>query len=64
MLPDLQKPKIRESLEINKLETKEEYEIFIKVLNRDRANLVNTNSWKPLFCKIKMVRQTITWYVM
>ena len=43
MLPDLQKPKIRESLEKNKLETKEEYEIFIKVLNRDRANLVNTN---------------------
>ena len=36
-LPDLQKRKIRESLEINKLETKEEYEKFIKVLNRDQG---------------------------
>ena len=48
--------KIREWLEINNLETKSEYEKSIKVLNRDRGNIVNTNSWKPLFRKINMVR--------
>ena len=48
--------KIRESLEINNLETKAEYDKSIKVLNRDRGNIVNTNSWKPLFRKINMVR--------
>ena len=40
--------KIRESLEINNLETKEEYDKSIKVLNKDWSIIVNTNSWKPL----------------
>ena len=52
----IHKRKIRESLEINNLETKAEYDKSIKVLNRDRGNIVNTNSWKPLFRKINMVR--------
>ena len=47
---------IRELLEINNLETKAEYGKSIKVVNRDRGNKVNTNSWKPLFRKIKTVR--------
>ena len=46
----------REAQEINNLETKAEYDKSIKVVNRDRGNRVNTNSWKPLFRKIKMVR--------
>ena len=52
----LHERKIRESLEINNLETKAECDKSIKVLNRDRGNIVNTNSWKPLFRKINMVR--------
>ena len=55
-LSNIHERKIRESLEINNLETKAEYDISIKVLNRDRGNIVNTNSWKPLFRKINMVR--------
>ena len=47
--------KIRESLEINNLEAKAEYEKSMKVLNRDQGNIVNTNSWKHLFRKINMV---------
>ena len=35
-LPNIHKRKIRESLEINNLETKPEYNKSIKVLNRDR----------------------------
>ena len=54
-LSKIHKRKIRESLEMNNLETKPEYNKSIKVLNRDRGNIVNTNSWKPLFCKINMV---------
>ena len=54
-LPDISKCKIRESLEINNLETKVEYDKSIKVLNRDWGYVVNTNSWKPLFHKINMV---------
>ena len=46
---------IRESLGINNLETKAEYDKSIEVLNRDWGNIVKTNSWKPLFCKIDMV---------
>ena len=46
---------MREWLEINNLETKAEHDKSIKVLERDKGNLVNTNSWKPLFCKINMV---------
>ena len=55
-LYNIHERKIRESLEINNLETKAEYDKSIKVLNRDRGNIVNTNSWKPLFRKINMVR--------
>ena len=54
-LSNIHKRKIRESLQINNLETKTEYDRSIKVLNRDQGNIVNTNSWKPLFCKINMV---------
>ena len=46
----------QESLQVNNLETKAEYDKTIKNLNRDRGNIVNTNSWKPLFRKINMVR--------
>ena len=50
--PNYHERKIRESLEINYAETK--YEIYKQnpILNRDRGNLVDTNSWKPLFRKI------------
>ena len=51
-LPNIHECKIRESLEINNFETKAEYNKSIKVLNRDRGSIVNTNSWKPLFPKI------------
>ena len=44
-LPNIHKRKIRESLEINNLETKAEYNKSIKVLNRDQGNIVNTNLW-------------------
>ena len=54
-LSNIHERKIRESLEINNLGTKAEYDKSIKVLNRDRGNIVNTNSCKPLFCKISMV---------
>ena len=47
--------KIRKSLEINNLETNAEDSKSMKVLNRDRDNIVNTNSWKLLFGKINMV---------
>ena len=46
-LSNIHERKIRDSLEINNLETKVEYGKSIKVLNRDRSNIVNTNSWKP-----------------
>ena len=55
-LSNIHERKIRESLEINNLEKKEEYDKFVKVLNRDRCNIVNTNSWKLMFRKINMVR--------
>ena len=40
----IQERKIRESLEINNLKTKAEYDKSIKVLHRDRGNIVITNS--------------------
>ena len=52
-LSNIQKRKIRESLELNNLEAKAEYNKSIKVLHRDK---VNTNLWKPLFRRINMVR--------
>ena len=55
-LHNIHKRKIRELIEINNLETKAEYDKPIKVLNRDRGNLVNTNLQKHLFSKINMVR--------
>ena len=55
-LSNIHERKIRESLEINNLETKAEYDKSIKVLNRDGGNIVNMNSWKPLFRRINMVR--------
>ena len=55
-LSNIHERKIMESLEINNLETKAEYDKSIKVLNRDRGNIVNTNSWNPLFRRINMVR--------
>ena len=54
-LSNIHKRKIRESFQINNLETKAECNKFIKVLNRERGNIVNMNSWKPLFPKINMV---------
>ena len=54
-LANIKERKIRESLEINKLETKAKYRKSIKVLNRDRGNIVIRSSWKPLFSKINMV---------
>ena len=55
-LSNILERKIRESLEINNVETKAECDKLIKVLNRDWVNTVNMNSWKPLFGKINMVR--------
>ena len=55
-LSNIHEHKIRKSLEIDNLETKVEYDKSIKVLNRDRGNIVHTNSWKPSFRKINMVR--------
>ena len=43
-LSNIHERKIRKSLEINNLETKAEYNKSIKVLNRDRSNIINTNS--------------------
>ena len=54
-LSNMHERKIRESLQINNLETKAEYDKSIKVLNSDQINIVNTNSWKPWFRKINMV---------
>ena len=48
--------KLRESLEMNNLERKAEYEKSIKVLKRNQGNIGNMNSWKSLFRKINMVR--------
>ena len=55
-LPNIHECQIREPLEINNLETNAEYNKSTKVSNTDRDNIVNTNSWKPLFRKINTVR--------
>ena len=55
-LPNIHGRKIKGSLEINNLKTKTEHDKSIKVLNRDRGNIVTKNSWKSLFRKINMVR--------
>ena len=41
----------------NNLETKGEYDKTMRLLNRDRGNIVSTNSWSPCFFRL-------TWYVM
>ena len=55
-LSNIHEGKIRESLEINNIETKAEYNKSIKLLNRDQGNIVNKNLWKSLFCNINTVR--------
>ena len=42
-------------LEINKLELKAKFNDTFIVLNRDRENIVNTSSWKPLFRKTNLM---------
>ena len=54
-LSNIHEGNIRELLEINNLETKAAYDKSIKVLNRDGGNIVNTNSWKPLFRKVNTI---------
>ena len=48
---NIQERKIKESLEISNLETRAEYNKTEKMLKRDQGNIVNMNSWKPLFRK-------------
>ena len=48
---NIQERKIKESLEISNLETRAEYNKTKKMLKRDQGNIVNMNSWKPLFRK-------------
>ena len=55
-LHNIHECKIRELLEINNLETKTEYNKSIKVLNKDRGNIVKTDSRKPFFININMIR--------
>ena len=59
-LSKIHERKIKESLEINNLETKAEYDKSIKMLNRDRSNIINVNSRKPLHGKINMMRHANT----
>ena len=47
------KRKVREALEINRLKTLKETDKTFKVLNRDNGDYVTTNSWKPVFRKIR-----------
>ena len=54
-LSNIHKLKIGEPLEIKNSEMKAEHDKSNKVLNRDQGNIVNKNSWKLLFCNIKMV---------
>ena len=50
-LLNIQERKIKESLEISNLETRAAYNKTKKMLKRDQDNIVNMNSWKPLFRK-------------
>ena len=54
-LKSLQERKIRESLEINNLEEKTEFDDTLKVSNRNSGNIVNTNSWKTLILNIDLM---------
>ena len=51
--PYMCKRKICEALEINKLKTINEKDKTFTVLNKDNDHYVTTNSWKPLFMKMK-----------
>ena len=53
LMSNMYKRKVREVLEINRLKTLNETDKTFKVLNRDNGDYVTTNSWKPLFQKIK-----------
>ena len=52
---NFQERKIREYLELNKLEVKAKPDDTVKVLNGDWGNIVNTSSKKPLFRKINLM---------
>ena len=52
VMSNVNKKKVRETLEINRLKTLNEPDKTFKVLNRDNGDYVTTNSWKPLFRKI------------
>ena len=56
-LPNIHDLKIKKYFQTNNLENKAEYEKSINVLDKDRVNIVNTNSWMPFFVRL-------TWYVM
>ena len=43
-LPNIHERKLKESSEVNSLETKAQYNKSIKVLNKGQCNIVNTNS--------------------
>ena len=49
---NIQECKIRESLEINNLETKAEYNKPIKVLNRDRGSIATRFHGSPCFVRL------------
>ena len=56
-LSNIHERKIRESLEINNLETKSEYDESIKVLNIDRGNKLTRIHGSPCFVRL-------IWYAM
>ena len=53
-LKGLRERKIRDSLEINNLEVKTEFDDTFKVSNRNLGNIVNTNSRKTLILNINL----------
>ena len=57
IMPHYHQRKIRESLEINRLEVLRESEPNT-IMNRDSGDYVNTNSWKPFLRKLHQHRLT------
>ena len=53
ILPYMYERKICAAPGINKLRTINEKEKTVSVLNRDDGDYVTTNSWKPLFMKMR-----------
>ena len=53
VMSNMCKGKLRGFLEINRLKTINETAKAFKVLNRDNANYITTNSSKPLFWEIE-----------